>query len=159
MASEVCLTLSSKESLLIQQLVDSLQSLLNAAINLVNFGYWLAGEPTISVPDLTWTASVEIEVPKLIVDFTRASSECPHFILKRLANVLSEVTEGTCFNPNDNQNYEVDFFIGASLNAGLTGYDVPSSMNNVDLLVSLSRILYSAPKILMIARENSEFRN
>jgi hypothetical protein len=58
----------------------------------------------------------------------------------------TEVTEGTCFNPNDNQNYEIGFFIGASLNAGLTGYEVPSSMNDVDLLVSLNTLYLSRPK-------------
>jgi hypothetical protein len=66
----------------------------------------------------------------------------PFSKLKRLLTSSAEVTEGTCFNSNDNPNYEVDFFISASLNAGLTGCEVPSSMNDVDTLVSLSNTLY-----------------
>jgi hypothetical protein len=62
--------------------------------------------------------------------------------LNCLLTSSAEVTKGTCFNPNDNQNYEVDFFIGASLNSSLTGYEVPSSMNDADLLVSFANILY-----------------
>jgi hypothetical protein len=74
----------------------SLQSLLNPAVNLVNFSYRLVGEPTISVPDLTWTAS-GTEVPKLIAGFTRAYSEHSLFKIKTFANVLCRGYRGYLF--------------------------------------------------------------
>ena len=87
MALEVGLTLCAKVSLLMQKLVDCLQSLLKAAAYLVNFGYWLAGEPNISVPDLTGIASVGIEVP-IIADFIRAYSEHPLCRFKMITNLM-----------------------------------------------------------------------
>jgi hypothetical protein len=56
--------------------------LIKTAINIANTGYFLAGDPTVNILDLTSTASAGIEVPKLILDFTLASPLTPLSALK-----------------------------------------------------------------------------